>query len=339
MGRRGQEQPVLEARRDVPDGPRGLRIDGVTGAARRRRVMRFVQDQQRLRGEAAQPVAQPGGVGLVDQQAVGDQEARMRRPGVHGEAPLAPHARHVGAVEDGEREAEARFHLVAPLLQHRRRTRHHDPVHPSAQQQLARDQPRLDRLAEADVVGDEQVDARQAQRLPQRFELVGVDADPGAERRLEEVRIGGRDAVPRQRAQVGGEQGRLVEALSGDGPPAVVLQDPGVQLVRPAAGPGHRRRGRTGARASLRPRRPARRPPRRASGAGGRTRSGPGRGRVGRRMTESGPGRARVRQRMTECGPIRGQGRSRVHGWRDQCCRNSVQTSCILASSSALGAG
>ena len=160
----------------------------------------------------------------------------MRRPGVHGEAPLAPHARHVGAVEDGEREAEARFHLVAPLLQHRRRTRHHDPVHPPAQQQFTRDQPRLDRLAEADVVGDEQVDPRQTERLPQRFELVGVDADPGAKRRLEEVRIGGRDAVPRQRAQVGREQRRLVEALSGDGPPAVVLQDPGVQLVLPEHG-------------------------------------------------------------------------------------------------------
>ena len=236
VGRGGQEQPVLETRRNVPDGPRGLRVDGVAGAARRRRVVRFVQDQQRSRGELAQPVTQPGGVRLVDQQAMRDQKPRMRRPGVHGEAPLAPHAGHVRAVEDREREAEARFHLVAPLLQHRRRTRHDDPVHAPAEQQFAGDQSGLDRLAEADVVGDEQVDPRQAQRLPQRFYLVGVDADSGAERRLEQVRIGRGDAVPRQRAQVGREQRRLVEVFPGDGLPAVVLQNPGVQLVLPEHG-------------------------------------------------------------------------------------------------------
>ena len=90
--------------------------------------------------------------------------------------------------------------------QHRRRAGDDDLAHLLAQQQLAGDQAGLDRLAQADVVGDEQVDARQQQGLAQRLELVGVEADAGPERGLEQPRVGGGDAVPAQRVQVGGEQ-------------------------------------------------------------------------------------------------------------------------------------
>ena len=157
----------------------------------------------------------------------------MRRPGVDGEAPLAAHSGDVCAIEDREREPEARLHLVTPLLQHRRRTGDHDPIDPPAQQQLARDQAGLDRLAETDVVGDEEIDARQPERLSQRLELVGIDADAGSKRRLKELRIGRGDAAPGQGAQVGGEQRRIVEALARDGAPAIADQNPGVQLVLP----------------------------------------------------------------------------------------------------------
>ncbi len=45
--RRGrQEQPVLEARRQVAHGPRELRVDGVARAAGRGRVVRLVEDEQ-----------------------------------------------------------------------------------------------------------------------------------------------------------------------------------------------------------------------------------------------------------------------------------------------------
>ncbi len=54
---------------------------------------------------------------------------------------------------------------------------------------LARDQARLDGLAEPGVVRDEEIDARQPKGLAQRFHLVGVDPDPGPERRLEEIRV------------------------------------------------------------------------------------------------------------------------------------------------------
>ena len=139
----------------------------------------------------------------------------------------------VGAVEDLEDEAEALLELGLPLLEHRRRRGDDDRLGLLAQQQLARDQARLDRLAEAGVVGDEEVDARQAQRLAQRLHLVGVDLDAGAERRLEEVRVGGGDAVPAERVEEGRELARSVEALRREVLPALFLEDPPVELVVP----------------------------------------------------------------------------------------------------------
>jgi hypothetical protein len=50
--------------------------------------------------------------------------------------------------------------------------------------------------AEAGIVGDEEIDPRQAQSLAQRLHLVRIDLDPGAERR-EEVRVGCRNAAQR----------------------------------------------------------------------------------------------------------------------------------------------
>ena len=112
----------------------------------------------------------------------------MRGPGVHREAALLPHPAHVVPIEHHEREAEPLVELLFPLQHHRRRRRDDDPPDPLPHQQLADNEAGLDRLAEADVVRDEQVDAREQQRLAQRLELVGVDADARAVRRLEQLR-------------------------------------------------------------------------------------------------------------------------------------------------------
>ena len=157
----------------------------------------------------------------------------MRHPRVDAEAALATHARQVGAVENLEDQPEAVLQLALPLLEHRRRGRDDDGLRLAAQQQLAGDQPRLDGLPEPGVVGDEQVDPRQPQRLAQRLHLVGVDADAGAERRLEQVRVGGRHAVPAQRVQERREPARVVEAPLGEVLPALFLEDAAVDLVVP----------------------------------------------------------------------------------------------------------
>ena len=142
-------------------------------------------------------------------------ETRKRlcvRHGLTPKPPVAAHLRQVGAVQDHEQETEALLHLPLPLLQHGGGGGDDHGAYFLAQQQLAGDKSSLDGLAEAGVVGDEQVHARQAQRLAQRLHLVGVDLDAGTEGRLEQVRIGGRDAIPAQRVQERAEVARRVEA-------------------------------------------------------------------------------------------------------------------------------
>jgi hypothetical protein len=66
-------------------------------------------------------------------------------------------------------------------------------------------EPRLDRLAQPDVIGDEEVDSRQRESLREGRELIALGHDPGAQRRLEELRIGRRDAAPAKGEQIRGE--------------------------------------------------------------------------------------------------------------------------------------
>jgi len=93
-------------------------------------------------------------------------------------------------------EAETLVELGLPLLQDRRRRRDHDGLGLLAKKKLACNEAGLDRLSKAGVIGNEEIDARQAKRLAQRLHLVGINLYSGPEGRLKEVRIGGRNAVP-----------------------------------------------------------------------------------------------------------------------------------------------
>ena len=157
----------------------------------------------------------------------------MRAPGVDAEAALAPHPGEVVAVDDLEQQTEAFLQLAAPLLEHRGRGGDDDVLDLLAEQQLLGDQAGFDRLAEAGVVGDEQVDPGELERLAQGLHLVGVDLDPGAERRLEERRIRRRDAAPAHGVQEGGELVLAVETVGADLLPVLVLEDLPVELVVP----------------------------------------------------------------------------------------------------------
>ena len=94
-------------------------------------------------------------------------------------------------VYDLERKAKLGLQLILPLYRHRRRRSDHDEVHPAPEQELTCDQARFDRLAEADIVRNQQVDARQTQRFAQREKLVGIEPDPRAEWRLKQVTVSG----------------------------------------------------------------------------------------------------------------------------------------------------
>ncbi|XYP31467.1 hypothetical protein ACI6GS_06475 [Zavarzinia sp. CC-PAN008] len=162
-----------------------------------------------------------------------DGEPAAGRPGVNPETALAPHRRDVHAVHQREAQAEARLHLILPLRLGRGRCRDDDRVDPPPEQQFARDQPRLDRFTQANVVGDEQVDAGQLQRLAQWFELVGVKANARTERRLEQPRVCRGDAVPAQRVEVGREPLGRVEAVTADPRPGFLIDKPGAWLMLP----------------------------------------------------------------------------------------------------------
>ena len=178
----GQKQAVLEAPAQVADGAGELGLDAVAAAARRRRVVGLVQDQQTARRQVAKPLAHGIGIGGVDEEVVRDQEPAVRAPRVDAEAPVAADLSQVGTVQDHEQETEALLHLPLPLFQHGRGGGDDHGTCFLAQQQLAGDEAGLDGLAEAGVVGDEQVHPREAKRLAQRLHLVGIDLDAGPKR-------------------------------------------------------------------------------------------------------------------------------------------------------------
>ena len=121
-----EEQPVLEARSQIADCSRDLRVDGVLLSAGRCGVVGFVEDQERATQERSQPITQGAGVCLVDQQAVGDEEPRVGGPRVDPKAPFQPDSLHVVLVKDLERQPEAALQLILPLEEHRRRATHDD---------------------------------------------------------------------------------------------------------------------------------------------------------------------------------------------------------------------
>ena len=85
-----------------------------------------------------------------------------------------------------------------------------------AEDQLLHDQAGLDRLAEADVICDQQIRARHAQSADHRFELVVLDHDPRPEGGLERTAVGARHRPPANGIQERVELPRIVDAVGID---------------------------------------------------------------------------------------------------------------------------
>ena len=88
-----------------------------------------------------------------------------------------------------------------------------DAARAVAEQELLDDQAGFDRLAEADVVSDEQRDAWHLQRADERVELVGVDLDAAAERRHVAARVGVARGPPANGVEEGVEACGVVEPV------------------------------------------------------------------------------------------------------------------------------
>ncbi len=228
-----QKEPVIEARGQVPDGPGGVRVGGILARRSGGRDVGLVEDEQALAGAVAEAVDQGVAVFGAAQERVRDDEAVVRRPGVGPEAALLPAPGDELPRHHLEPQAEAPQHLVPPLQAHARRADHEDEVRLLAEQELLEHQARLDGLAEADVVGDEQVGPRQLERLHQRRELVVLEHDPGAERRLKAGRVGGADGVPLEGVQVRPEVLGRIEPGDGAEPLELGGDHPGAELQVP----------------------------------------------------------------------------------------------------------
>ena len=81
------------------------------------------------------------------------------------------------AVDDAKLEAELVAHLIAPLQLEASRADDQDGARAVAKDQLLDDEAGLDGLAEADVVGDQQVDPRHLQGARDGVELVILEGD------------------------------------------------------------------------------------------------------------------------------------------------------------------
>ena len=216
----GQEQPVLAVLAEPADSLRLQAVHGVAAALRRRggaTVVRLVDDQQ---VEEARVAGRPACSTSSSSRCTRGVRSHGRlmivrgctangfacRPWVRRSCPQR------GGVQDGEVQAELLRHLVAPLAGQRRRADHQDAPGAVAQQQLLHDEPGLDRLAQPDVVGDQQVDPGHAQRLGHRFQLVVLDGDAGAERRLQGVDVGAGDGAPPDGVEERAKRLRVVPA-------------------------------------------------------------------------------------------------------------------------------
>jgi hypothetical protein len=137
------------------------------------------------------------------------------------------------AIDQSEGEAEFRLKFVLPLPNHSSGGGHENKINAPPQKHFAENQTCFHRLTGADIVGNQQIDPRKAQSLPQRKKLVGILVDAGPEWGLEQVSIGGGRGIPAERAQIGREYARVVGSELRNACPAFVLQNRTVELRVP----------------------------------------------------------------------------------------------------------
>jgi hypothetical protein len=137
----------------------GVAVDGVFGGGGGGGDVGLVEDEQALLGAVAEVVEERASVLGAADQRIADDEAVMGGPGVDAEAALAPAKADKMRLMTSKSEAEAAHHLALPLEADGGRADDQDKTSLLAEDQLLEDEAGLDGLAEADVVGDEEVGA------------------------------------------------------------------------------------------------------------------------------------------------------------------------------------
>jgi hypothetical protein len=100
VGRRREEEPVLETRSHVADDAGNARVHGVLRGACRGGGVSFVEDEEALAGSFAEVLQERVAILGPPEELIGDDEAGVRAPGIDGEAAfLAPAADEGPVVE------------------------------------------------------------------------------------------------------------------------------------------------------------------------------------------------------------------------------------------------
>ena len=217
MRRGRQEELVLEVRGQRANGLGAKRVGGVLpgppgrSCAPRRRSARRSGGDRSTRPRRAGPPQEPQRSLPLEEVDRGDQPGEVR-PRVDVDAPAPPQVPHQFAVDDAEVEAELVPHLVPPLDLERGRADDQNRPGTVPDDEFQADEARLDRLAEAHVVGDQQVDPWHLDGPDHRVKLVVLDVDAGAERRLDVRRRAVADGTPADGIEEGVEPVGRVEA-------------------------------------------------------------------------------------------------------------------------------
>ena len=189
MRRRRKEEAVFEEAGEFTHGLGEFGIDGVFGGGGGSGVVGFVEDEHRAAAVLLEPITEGFAVEFIAEEGVRDDEAGVRFPGVDAVAAFAAAADYVIAIEDDEGEAEADFHFGLPLRNYGGGAGDDDAFDLLTHDHFAEDEAGFDGFAEADVVGDKEVDAGQLEGLAEGFQLVGHDLDAGAVGGLEEAGV------------------------------------------------------------------------------------------------------------------------------------------------------
>ncbi len=138
--------------------------------------MRLVDDDQR---RASPREAFPPLVGLDVIEADHGEGMRLEQGLRRRQASLE--AGRAGGGHLDRIDVELGAQLARPLLDEMRRAEHGEPVGLAAVDQLAQDEAGFYRLADTDIVGDQQAHDRKPQRHQERHELIGarLETEPG----------------------------------------------------------------------------------------------------------------------------------------------------------------
>ena len=205
-----QEQPMLEVRADGTDEACALTLQRVVRTGSGGNVVCFIDDQHVefawIAGVRRQNIAHGAQSFAALDPVHGCDQARMRSPGIGMDAAIAAQLLNVGRVDNPEIKAKLFQHLDTPLFLQRCGADDQDGPSTVPQQHLLDDETGLDGLAQADVIGDEQIDAGHVNGTHQWVELEVLNADATAKRRLQKtsVRVGGGTPANRIKKRVEG---------------------------------------------------------------------------------------------------------------------------------------